>query len=161
MQGRSLADAYAAMDVFVFSSVSETQGLVLAEAMTAGLPVVALDAPGVREILRDGLNGRMLSQDARSDAFAAVLAELAALPSATRARMATTAHETAARFSWQATLARIEALYEDLERRPRESGESRWQTARRQLEKERDILGNLAHALGATINDDRARPTEG
>ena len=34
--GRELADAYAAMDVFVFSSQSETQGMVLAEAMAAG-----------------------------------------------------------------------------------------------------------------------------
>ena len=44
--GQDLADAYAAMDVFVFSSQSETQGMVLAEAMAAGVPAVALDAPG-------------------------------------------------------------------------------------------------------------------
>src|SRR5262249_10835710 len=41
--GRSLHDGYRAMDVFAFSSRSETQGLVVAEAMAAGRPVVALN----------------------------------------------------------------------------------------------------------------------
>ena len=58
-RGRILADAYAAMDVFAFSSQSETQGMVLAEAMAAGVPAVALDGPGVREIVNDD-NGRLL-----------------------------------------------------------------------------------------------------
>lgn len=40
-----LADALNAMRVFAFASKSETQGMVLTEAMAAGLPVVALDAP--------------------------------------------------------------------------------------------------------------------
>ncbi len=45
LDGIQLADAYRAMNVFVFASKSETQGMVLAEAMTTGAPVVALDAP--------------------------------------------------------------------------------------------------------------------
>jgi 1,2-diacylglycerol 3-alpha-glucosyltransferase len=45
---------------------SETQGMVLTEAMAAGLPVVALDAPGAREVVRDRHNGRLLLEaDAR------------------------------------------------------------------------------------------------
>ncbi len=56
----ALIDAYHAMDVFAFASLTETQGLVLAEAMAAGVAVVALDAPGAREIVRDRLNGRLL-----------------------------------------------------------------------------------------------------
>ena len=43
-----------AMDIFAFASFSETQGMVLAEAMAAGLPAVALDASGVREVVRNG-----------------------------------------------------------------------------------------------------------
>lgn len=61
LSGRDLADAYAAMDWFVFASQSETQGLVLAEAMAAGRPVIALDGPGVREIVKDEENGLLLS----------------------------------------------------------------------------------------------------
>ena len=43
-RSRELPDCYAAADVFVFASRTETQGLVLLEAMAAGLPVVALAA---------------------------------------------------------------------------------------------------------------------
>ncbi|MFH1710412.1 MAG: glycosyltransferase [bacterium] len=50
-------DYYAASDVFVFSSLSETQGLVLAEAMASGLPQVALDAEGVSDVVRNGITG--------------------------------------------------------------------------------------------------------
>ncbi len=46
-----LPDIYASADAFVFTSVSETQGLVLAEALAAGLPVVAVDAPVSRDVL--------------------------------------------------------------------------------------------------------------
>ena len=76
LQGQALIDAYHSMDVFAFASHSETQGMVIAEAMATGLPVVALDAAGVREVVDDGRNGRLLSQ-ANSDAFAAALGECA------------------------------------------------------------------------------------
>ncbi|MFP4353083.1 MAG: glycosyltransferase [Puniceicoccaceae bacterium] len=64
LSGRELHDAYAAMDCFVFASQTETQGLVLAEALAAGKPVVALDGPGVREVVADGRNGTLLPSDA-------------------------------------------------------------------------------------------------
>lgn len=47
----ALADAYAAADVFVFASRTETQGLVLLEAMAQGCPVVGLAEMGTRDIL--------------------------------------------------------------------------------------------------------------
>jgi glycosyltransferase involved in cell wall biosynthesis len=61
--GPNLSDAYNAMDLFVFSSLSETQGMVLVEAMAAGKPVIALDASGVREVVADGINGRLLAEN--------------------------------------------------------------------------------------------------
>ncbi len=67
VKGKDLADAYHAMDVFVFASHSETQGLVIAEAMAARLPVVAVDAPGVREVVKDQVNGRLLDADSLYD----------------------------------------------------------------------------------------------
>ena len=70
LTGKTLADAYAGMDLFVFSSKSETQGMVLAEAMAAGIPVVALDASGVREVVADRENGRLLEHDAEQNRFA-------------------------------------------------------------------------------------------
>src|SRR5690606_36914192 len=67
--GRTLREAYRAMDVFAFASLSETQGMVLAEAMAAGVPVVALNASGVREMVRDGSNGFLLPSSAPPAAF--------------------------------------------------------------------------------------------
>jgi glycosyltransferase involved in cell wall biosynthesis len=49
----ALPDAYASTDAFVFTSVSETQGLVLVEALAAGARVVAVDTPQTREVLGD------------------------------------------------------------------------------------------------------------
>jgi glycosyltransferase involved in cell wall biosynthesis len=50
----ALPDAYASADVFLFTSSSETQGLVLVEALAAGAPVVAVDTPQTRDVL-DGV----------------------------------------------------------------------------------------------------------
>lgn len=44
-------------DVFLFSSKSETQGMVILEAMAAGLPVVAVRSSGIDDVLREGFNG--------------------------------------------------------------------------------------------------------
>ncbi len=49
-----LRNCYAAADVFVFASRTETQGLVLLEAMAAGLPVIALAEMGTKDILSPG-----------------------------------------------------------------------------------------------------------
>ena len=51
-----------ACDLFIFSSKSETQGIVLLEAMAAYLPVVAITATGVSDVVENGING-MLSSD--------------------------------------------------------------------------------------------------
>ncbi|MFP4158804.1 MAG: glycosyltransferase [Desulfobacterales bacterium] len=71
--GQSLIDAYYAMDLFVFSSKTETQGMVLAEAMAAATPVIALDATGVREVVSDMKNGRLLKGDSSQEEFAAAI----------------------------------------------------------------------------------------
>lgn len=51
-----------AADLFCFASITETQGLVTVEAMAAGLPVVAVDATGTRDVVDDGVDG-LLSPD--------------------------------------------------------------------------------------------------
>lgn len=55
--GEDLVNSYHAADLFVFPSVTETQGLVVVEAMAAGLPVVALDAFGVGDLVSHGEDG--------------------------------------------------------------------------------------------------------
>lgn len=57
----ALPDLYASADAFVFPSLTETQGLVLAEALVAGLPVVAVDTPQSRDVLAG--SGRLVPPD--------------------------------------------------------------------------------------------------
>jgi 1,2-diacylglycerol 3-alpha-glucosyltransferase len=113
LSGQDLADAYAAMDWFVFASQTETQGLVLAEAMASGCPVVALDGPGVREIMTDGGNGLMLQAGASAAEFADALGRLMADP-ALSARCATQAQATAAEYGTDRCTDRMLVAYETL-----------------------------------------------
>jgi glycosyltransferase involved in cell wall biosynthesis len=54
-RNNELLSCYAASDLFVFSSKTETQGLVLIEAMAQGLPVAALSINGTESILKNNL----------------------------------------------------------------------------------------------------------
>ena len=64
-----LPDVYASADAFIFPSTTDTQGLVLAEALAAGLPVIAAESEASREVLTDA--GRVVPPNA--DAIAAAL----------------------------------------------------------------------------------------
>lgn len=52
-----LLNVYRNADLFIFPSQTDTQGLVLAESMSQGVPVIALDGPGQRDIIVNGYNG--------------------------------------------------------------------------------------------------------
>lgn len=52
-----------ASELFLFASKSETQGIVLEEAMAAGNPVVAVRASGVEDVVKNGINGYMTEED--------------------------------------------------------------------------------------------------
>ncbi|MCB2179537.1 glycosyltransferase [bacterium] len=67
-----------AADFFGFASTTETQGLVTLEALAAGLPVVAVDAAGTRDIIQDGVQGLLVPED--RDAFSQAIHRLIASP---------------------------------------------------------------------------------
>ncbi len=106
----------AGADLFVFASRTETQGLVLAEALSAGLPAVAVDGPGVRDSVRDGVDGVVVAAepaDGRTRRLATGLATLAA-DDQRRAEMAGRAAADAERFSIDRRTGEMEALYRAL-----------------------------------------------
>ena len=72
----ALLDCYAAADVFVFASRTETQGLVLLEAMAQGAPVVSIAELGTRSILTPA-SGALVVPEAEPDFAAAVVRVLA------------------------------------------------------------------------------------
>ncbi len=112
LTGDALADAYAAMDWFVFASKTETQGLVIAEAMASGKPVCALDGPGVREIVHDGENGYLLDDDASIGDFTNALSSLMRDPVMSR-RFVENARLTAESYGEDRCVGRMLDCYSD------------------------------------------------
>jgi glycosyltransferase involved in cell wall biosynthesis len=70
-QGEELARAYAAADVFVFPSKTDTFGLVLLEALASGVPVAAFPVTGPRDVIGDAPVGA-LREDLREGCLAAL-----------------------------------------------------------------------------------------
>ncbi|MCB5191616.1 glycosyltransferase [Methylobacillus arboreus] len=93
---------YKAADVFVFSSKTETQGLVLLEAMAQGVPVVALAELGTESILIEGEGAMIAPEDERI--FAAKVFSLFANPS-----RRTNLGETARRYAAKHWTSRLQA----------------------------------------------------
>jgi glycosyltransferase involved in cell wall biosynthesis len=70
------AEALRGAELLVLPSQAEGFGLVLIEAMAAGVPVVATDVPGIRDVVRDGVTGILVpvgSPGALADAIRRVL----------------------------------------------------------------------------------------
>jgi len=104
-----------ACELFAFASRTETQGLVLAEALACGVPVVALEGPGVRDTVRDGVDGVVVSRDPESAAperLASALLDLANDPERRNA-MARHAREGAPRFALQRRIGEVVELYRE------------------------------------------------
>jgi glycosyltransferase involved in cell wall biosynthesis len=103
----ALPDMYANADAFVFPSVTETQGLVLAEALAAGSLVIAADAEQIREVL--GGAGRAIP--ATPEAFAAAMDAVPPEPNQSEIARAKTAAE---RFGIEDQARRVALVYESL-----------------------------------------------
>jgi glycosyltransferase involved in cell wall biosynthesis len=103
-----LADCYRAADVFVFASRTETQGLVLLEAMAQGTPVVSTAMMGTAEVLADAGGAVVVPED--ESAFADAVASLLADPER-RARLAARALQDARAWSSRSMAERLLSVY--------------------------------------------------
>jgi len=150
-----LADALNAMSVFAFASKSETQGMVLTEAMAAGLLVVAIDAPGVREVVVDASNGRLISVETE-EAFAAALHWVYARSRDEMRTLIAAARDTAEAFSMAASARKALAAYENLRPDPairQPENELGWDQIRVRIKAEWDILKTVAQAGDEAMNE--------
>ncbi len=107
----AVADFYAALDVFATTSMAETMGLVIAEAMASGIPVVAFAVGAIPEIVQPHRTG-LLAPIGDCDQFACHLNWLAEHPEA-RIQLGRGAQELAfAEFNEQQQTNRYIELYQ-------------------------------------------------
>jgi len=154
LSGAQLTRAYSILDVFAFSSKSETQGLVLIEAMATGVPVIALDAPGARDVVETGENGFLLPENTPPNQFAKALVKVANLNRESRKKLRTGAKATASAYSQESTVQRTLDLYKLVihhtsSENPRDL--SLWKSTKVNLVKQWDILGNVANAVSDAL----------
>ncbi len=111
LEHERVLDCYAAADVFAFASPTETQGLVVVEAMAAGLPVAAVRAGGVPEVVGEGETGLLAELDPH--ALAGVIRRL--LDDARLRRDLAERGRVAARaYAIEELTQRLVALYQDV-----------------------------------------------
>jgi glycosyltransferase involved in cell wall biosynthesis len=104
---------YAASDIFVLPSMfQETFGLVILEAFSAGLPVIAFESGGIPELVKDRENGIIVAQGDGETLYQS-MRELM-LDSQLRQRLGSAAEYVPARFPWESTVDRLEGVYRDV-----------------------------------------------
>ncbi len=107
-----LADFYAAAEVVLVPSRSESFGLVALEAQACGVPVIAAAVGGLRYVVEDGVTGHLVEGHDPADHAARVLQVLGDPQTACRMGEAGVAHSL--RFSWDSTADEILAVYREL-----------------------------------------------
>jgi len=148
-----LASAYQAMNVFSFASQSETQGMVITEAMAAGIPVIALDAPGVREVVRDQTNGRLLNAVSTA-LFAGALKEFYLLPEKQQRQYQKAALITAEEFSLEHSATKALAIYQkliDSDNKHRKGHEDLWSGLLPLIKAEWNLIKSYAGSAGTAV----------
>ncbi|UCH49329.1 MAG: glycosyltransferase [Betaproteobacteria bacterium] len=110
-RARELPGCYAAADAFVFASRTETQGLVLLEAMALGVPVISLAVMGTCDIV-NARRGALVPRDNESD-FASSIVKLAG-DDELRLRLAREAREYAREWKSGVIAGKLVDLYEQV-----------------------------------------------
>lgn len=104
---------HAAAEVFCSPATGrESFGIVLVEAMAAGVPVVASDIPGYREVIRDGLDGTLVPPR-DPGALALAIGDLLDDPDIAK-RFGEAGRARAKRYSWDTVAGEIEEVYREV-----------------------------------------------
>lgn len=110
---KDIPDLMSTADVFVLPSVAEAFGVVFAEAIYLGVPIVATKIGGIPEIVTDGVDG-ILIPPADSEAIAETVADLINLPEKLKLLANTGKQKVIERFEFEDMTRQYEAVYEDL-----------------------------------------------
>lgn len=112
LHGLELGSAYASADAFIFPSRTETLGLVLLEAMSAGCPVVAANSGGIPDIVKDGENGFLFNPE---DENGAMIATQKLLNNPLQKEvLRNNARKEAERWGWSAATRQLEGYYREI-----------------------------------------------
>lgn len=152
MKGQELSEAYASADVFVMPSETETLGFVVLEAMASGVPVVAVAAGGLTDIIAEPGRTGLLYAPGDYGAAAAHVARLVADPAA-RAALGAAGRAEVEAFGWSAATRRIrEKQYARAIALARGKRRFRWLALRVGLMRLlRAFGGSVAGALAAVV----------
>jgi glycosyltransferase involved in cell wall biosynthesis len=123
----ALLDCYSAADVFVFASSTETQGLVLIEAMACGAPIVSTAVMGTATVLR-GARSALIGEE-NVESFAALVARLLRSPDERKALSAAGPLD-AEKWSAGALMRNVVATYERLAGSPHGGAHARAASAK-------------------------------
>ena len=111
LDGADLVDAYDRADVFVMTSLVDSFGIVLIEAMARGVPVIAPDIPGVRDVVPDGESGLLI--DHTVDSVVSAVLRVLTEPGL-REHLITGALAYSATFQWPEIVRRYVGLYREV-----------------------------------------------
>jgi len=112
MEREKLPEFYLSGDMYAMLSRFDTFGMVVLEAMAAGLPVLISSCVGARDIVREGENGFIVEDPGDEDAVADRIAAM--LNGDIRERMGREALKTAREHFWEAVAARVLAIYDEI-----------------------------------------------
>jgi len=160
LQGVELSRAFAAADVFVMPSDSETLGFVVLESMASGVPVVGCDRGGIPSIIDHEQTGFLFEPGDTAQIAAHV--EQLVNDKAFYAKMATNARAEAERWGWEAATTRLrEEQYLQAVRNHRER-QTDVRTLRQKLTRYREALfkGTLADLFAILGNRAAEREAE-
>jgi len=113
VENRDLVKMYNAADVFVLPSIYEGTPLALLEAMACGVPTIATNFQGIKNIVQNGENG-MILQEPSAELLADKIAYLHREPEVLRSMSMKAIRVIEDRFSWHKTVEEIIDIYRHL-----------------------------------------------
>lgn len=112
LKGEELSEAYASADLFVFPSTTETFGNVVLESLASGTPAIVSNSGGVKELVAEGITGRICTAKSANE-FSKAIIELLA-DQEKRRLFGIAARKYALSQSWESILDKLIGEYEEV-----------------------------------------------